>query len=366
MVGMEFTFKLLDRTYASRLTAINQACPIEADFTLIFERGEDFFCWPDLLYDQYRYLGAFFENKLIGYLMLGTFTGWTGNEFGTCGYLGDARVIPDFRGHKLTEQMMVAMDAHVPSGTQVSLVLIKKGNLPAESIAATAESTKYQGTLLGDFQVLNIPLLKHAAANSSVIVRNARTDDLEEMAQLFSRCNKRRLFAPLLSEERLRIDLDRMSQLTLEEYFVAERDGRLVGMLAAWDMHPFHFTRVLRYSFSGELLRAAYKMVTLMSPGSVSLPAPGGTLQTLTITRVAIEDQDAAVLHDLIAHLINVTLGNGYHLLSLGFPAGDPLIQSVQGFPLVQHFVSTLYCITRQTDEFSSGENPPYVDLAMI
>jgi GNAT superfamily N-acetyltransferase len=123
MDNSDLTFCPLARTEATRLSAINRACPIEADFALVFDRGQDFFRWPDLIYDRYQYLGAFCDGELAGYLMLGLFTGWTGEEFGTCAYLGDARVLPRFRGRHLTQHMMSAMEALVPAEAQLGLSL---------------------------------------------------------------------------------------------------------------------------------------------------------------------------------------------------------------------------------------------------
>jgi len=346
-----------------KLNDINRACPIEADFTLTFERGTDFFCWPDLLYDQYKYIGAFCDNELVGYLMLGLFTGWTGEQFGPCAYLGDARVLPEFRGRSLAEQMMNAMEVHVPSETQLGLALVKKGNLPAESIADSADSKMYQGQPLGDLHVLNIPVLRGPVDSLSTSVRGARPGDFEQMSQLFCKCNEQRLFAPDLSPERLERDRQHRAQY---EYWVAERRGRLVGMIAAWDMYPFHFTRLLRYSLTGKMFRACFKLVTLLNRGATSLPSAGGVLRTITITHIAVQDQEPEVLRDMLVHLVTSILGKGYHLLSVGFLKDDPLMAATEGFPLVQHFVSSLYCITNKQKGFNKTGFLPYIDLAMI
>jgi hypothetical protein len=366
MEDVDFTFRPLGREEMARLKFINRACPIEADFSLVFERGGDFLQWPDLIYDRYQYVGAFCSSNLVGYLMVGQFSGWTGQEFGTCTYLGDARVLPSFRGRHLAERMMREIETLLPAESNLGLALVKKGNLPAESLASSATSSYYEGRKIGEFHVLNIPILRSSTALPTVTVRNARSDDLEDMAELFSRSNEKKLFAPRVTAERLRKETSTQPYPGLRDYWLAIEEGRLVGMLAAWDMYPFHYTCLLRYSFAGYLMRAAYNAMALINPGSSPLPTAGGILRTLTLTRIAVQDQDPYLLKAILSGVIRANLGKGYHLLSMGFAEGDPLAHSTRGLPLVQHFESSLYYITRRSWNIETGENPPYVDLVMI
>jgi hypothetical protein len=64
MEELDFMFRPIGQEEMVWLKQINQACPIEADFSLVFERGDDFFQWPELIYDHFRYIGAFCGRKL--------------------------------------------------------------------------------------------------------------------------------------------------------------------------------------------------------------------------------------------------------------------------------------------------------------
>ncbi len=364
MSGTDLVFRPLSRSAAARLNTINRACPIEADFTLLFERGTDFFRWPDVAFDHYQYLGAFCGDVLVGYLMVGWFTGWVEEAFVTCGYLGDARVLPEYRGHRTTEQLMYAIEQFVPSDARLGYSLVKKGNQPAESLAVSTNSAIYESHPLTDFVAVNIPLLHPLHMPSQISVRAACLEDFPAMAALFSRVNAGKLFAPPMTEARLRADLEKLPHLS--DYRVAERNGKLAGMLAACDLSPFHSTHILKYSTGAKVMRMAYNLIAGFNPGSVRLPSAGGELCTLTLSRVGIEDNDPNILRAMLSHLIRENLGKGYHLLTLGFAAEDPLIQAVHGFPLVQRFVSTINCINRRTVPFESTGQLPYIDLMMI
>jgi GNAT superfamily N-acetyltransferase len=309
-----------------------------------------------LIFDRYLYIGAFSGAQLVGYLMLGMYQGWTGKSMGLCGYLGDARVLPAYRGKNLTHSMMKAVEVFAPPEGAGALALIKKGNSPAESLAITAASEEYGGGVLQDFSVYNLPLLGWAGKPNEIRVHQATQADLESMQRLFQKVNGHLLFAPSFS----------FPPLPPETYWVAEEEGKLLGMMAAWDMFPLHYTRLLRYSSQGTLKRLGYNLIAQFFRGAALLPGSGGILRSLTLSRVAIVQHNPVVLRALLIGLLEAYRGKGYHLMSLGLVGDDPLREAVQAWPLVQRFDSRIYCIFHKRDLPDVLHKPVYLDLAMI
>jgi len=61
-----YSFQALDRGDGPQLARINRACPIVADFTFYFDRGDDFFAWPDRCFEEgYRYAGIVCDDELV-------------------------------------------------------------------------------------------------------------------------------------------------------------------------------------------------------------------------------------------------------------------------------------------------------------
>ena len=98
MGGGQLSARLLDASYGPELQEINRACPIVSGLTFWFDRGEDFFRWPGLVYDRFFYVGIFAGGDLVGYCMAGLTRAWTGRDLGWLAVLGDARVLPEHRG----------------------------------------------------------------------------------------------------------------------------------------------------------------------------------------------------------------------------------------------------------------------------
>lgn len=352
-------FRDVRREEGPALSAINRACPIVADFTILFDRGEDFFAWPDALYDRHHYVGVEASGALVGYCMVGEFRGWVGDGYGDCGYAGDARVLAPYRGQQVTKRALRALEPKVGPDTRIGFGLVKHGNRPAEWIARTATAERWTGDRLADLEVVNLPLLWAFSGPGACRVRRARVDDADDLAALLRRANAGRLLAPDLPAGTLSRTLGGPRAT-----YVAERAGRLVGTITGWDLAPMHFTRVLRYSPVGQAIRAAYRLAAAVLPGATALPAPGEPLRTLTLTDVGIEGQDPGTFRDLLAALFRDHLGRGYHLVHAGGVSQDPLLRGLAGLPR-QRFVSTLFRIDRQGRKAPEA-GLPYVDLARI
>jgi len=116
---------LLNASYGPDLQEINRACPIVSDLTFWFDRGEDFFRWPELVYDRFFYVGVFAGGDLVGYCMAGLTRAWTGGDLGWLAVLGDARVLPEHRGLGWIDVALEKLAEVVPRSVALGLFIIK-------------------------------------------------------------------------------------------------------------------------------------------------------------------------------------------------------------------------------------------------
>ena len=130
----EVRVELLDASHGRAMLAINRACPIVSDLTFFFDRGEDFFRWPALVYERSYYVGLYAGDRLVGYLMVGLVRAWTGQEYGWLGVLGDARILPEHRGQGGIGRALALLADVVPHDVMRGLFIIKEGNWPADRL----------------------------------------------------------------------------------------------------------------------------------------------------------------------------------------------------------------------------------------
>ena len=355
----------VDRDAGPDLLAINRACPIEADFTVCFERAPDFFKWPDIIYDRYQYTGIYEGERLIGYGMAGQLPGWTGAHYGPTFYGGDARILAGYRGKRLAEIALRHTLDTLPDEVSIGFGLVKEGNGPAQQTVEKGYSAKFEEAHRIRLEVANVFLL-YGWPRPAVNVRRADIEDLDEMATLFNRVHRGRLFAPHLDAAALEQAFT-LPGLARDQWWVARRNGRIVGMVGAWDQSSFHRTTVLRLSPWGQVLRGSYGAASRLLTRAAPLPGVDEPFRSLTLTRLAVEDNDLSVFRALLASVVNANVGRGYHMIHVGFVGDDPLRQATAFVPC-QRFRSTVFVAARRDVERDASwfRAPVYVDLSMI
>jgi hypothetical protein len=249
-------------------------------------------------------------------------------------------------------------------------MLVKEGNVSAAELIEPGRWAvpRFVHRILCKFEAANLLLLRRPGKPRRCQVRHATEADLEPMAELMTRTLQGRLFAPHMTAERLARDAHRVPGLGLDRYYLAERDGRLMGALAAWDEGPLRRTTLLGYDLGGQALRAAYRAASVVLRGAAPLPAAGESFRTLTATRVAIADRAPYVLEDLLRAVVNEHVGCGYHMLHVGFAGDDPLRLALKPFH-VQSFRSQIYLVAEKNaypSVWPPGYEDPYFDLAII
>ena len=160
MGGGQLSARLLNASYGPDLQEINRACPVVSDFTFWFDRGEDFFRWPELVYDRFFYVGVFSGGELVGYCMAGLTRAWTGGDFGWLAVLGDARVLPKHRGLGWIDVALEELAGVVPRSVALGLFIIKEGNRAADHVRSRVRLEEYDVRAAGRLTVWNLLLMR--------------------------------------------------------------------------------------------------------------------------------------------------------------------------------------------------------------
>jgi hypothetical protein len=358
-----YGFARLEPGDGPRLGRINRACPIEADYRFYFDRGEDFFAWPDRFFASHRYLGIYQGDELVGYGMVGLDRGVIGAGLAPLFYLGDFRILPEHRSFGLGQQAAEVLGSELPDDLRFGYCLVKRGNKTVEWILQTRSAAGWIVSPLCQFSAVNLLLWCWPRRRRGV--RRASVSDADALAEVMQRDWRRRLFSPEVTADSVHRDLEELERNGSGGYYLAERGGRIAGALRVWDSHAMRRTVVLGFSRRGELIRLAAAAAARLLPGMATPPGPGQAFRALTLHQVAVPDGDPGVLRDLLLAVLRDHHGQGYHLAHLGFVGSDPLERAVRLLP-AQRFDSEIHLIRRRGIDPPELAGTPWIDLARI
>lgn len=361
----ELELRVLGHADEARMHAVNRACPIEADFTFFFERSPGFFLWPEAVFDEHVYIGGFLRGELVAYVLFAKVRGCAGPLGESFSYMGDARVLPEARGHAFMDEATRALLSFV-SPEPAGFALVKRGNRAAREAASKMHLSGMSKVELCAFDAASVLLLRPTGGARRFRVRHATDEDVPRLAALMQRAFEGRLFAPVVSEDELRSDAVRLPGFGIGRYYLAFAGGELVGALGAWDAHSVRRISVLRLSWRARLLRAAYAGARCVLRSGAPLPRAGQAFHAITTTRLAVPSGDPDILHDLVVTAHDEHLGRGYHMLLVGLTGDEPLAPGLRGM-LVQHFRSdVLLFAPAQNMSVLESTRRPYIDLRFI
>ena len=201
--------------------------------------------------------------------------GFLNGEATEIGYLGDLRIDPEFRNRTLTARIYRALQERGPWCDWYYTVIFEENVHALETVAkARAGLPTYHdcGRLLcpgielrGLLPRLSVP---------GVSVRIGREGDFPQIVDCLNRNLTRRQFANFHSLADFQGET-RWSGLNPVNFHIAEKDNKIVGVIAGWDQSAFKQTRIVRYHGHWRWLAPLSRAVAPLrrAPG---LPRPPG------------------------------------------------------------------------------------------
>ena len=346
-----FSVRLATEADNEQLLALTRACPMEGSIALCTERDPNFFALTALQGDPtYVAVAEDGDGQIIGCASLAFRRVYVDGWETPCLYAGDLKVAPAVRGRAVVHRLHELLDEAVrelPVDLGYTSILV--GNSAAESLAGSRRGMPLYRPL-GRVRVCALvgASLGRRQPNG---VTTATHDDLPELIALLNRFNAAHNFAPVWTESEFARVIEAPG-LTLDRFHVVRESGRIVGALAAWNQAAFQRTRVLAYPRSLALYRAFHNLAALVR-GGPRLARRGGILRQLSITHIAVEGSQPAVLHRLLASVWRQS-GRRF-VLTFGLAEGHALLAGLAGFR-VHSFPTVMYALTRPGNSWAGHD----------
>lgn len=172
---------------------------------------------------------------------------------------------------------------------------------------------------------------RQAGPSPDDTARRGSSAELGEIVDFLQREGRRRQLFPSYSEA----DFAPGAPLTLgfraEDFFLAYRAGRLVGVLGLWDRSGFKRTVVRGYGRGLGWLRPGYDLGARLL-GARPLPAPGEPVGCVYAAFTCVADDDPGVYSGLLGAARAEAARRGHAYLMVGLTDGDPLLPVARRF----------------------------------
>jgi hypothetical protein len=320
-----------------RLLATNA---VPGRVTVTYEREPNYFAGCATMGQRRQTLVARAGDRIAGVACRATRPMFVNGREVRLGYLGQLRVDERFRGRWL-----------VSRGFRFLKQLHDDDPVPAYLLSLIEENREALGVLierrrpgfpifrqLGRLFTLALALSPtrrtKVERSSSCEIEGAGRADLPAIVAFLRRGGAARQFYPAYSEE------DFYSEATLgfrpEDFFVARRNGTLVGVIGLWDQSSYKQTIVRGYAGWLRWARPAYNLAARLS-ARPALPDVGEKILHAYASFVCVAGDDPDVFRALLRRVCAVAAERGYSYLMAGFDERDPLLEVARAYPHIAY-----------------------------
>lgn len=304
--------------------------PMPGGIALTLEREPSFFHGAAIEGEVHHTITGRDEatGKLAGLGSIAVRDVYLGGEPRRFGYLSQLRMDGRFRYHgKLLRrgfEMMRALDAELAVPGYFTTIF--EDNTFARAALEKDRPFKPCYRPIGTLVTLALPLWRRPRVElpAGVELRAARVEDLDEVAACLARNHRRHPLAPVWRVADL-IHPERARGLSIGDFVLALRGGKVVGCVARWDQQAFKQTVVRGYAGKMALARPIMNLGAAIF-GWPRLPSVGERLSQAYLSHLAVDDDDEATALALVAHALAGGAARGYAYLTLGLFEGHPLL----------------------------------------
>ena len=313
--------------------------------------------------------------KLVGMGSRALRHAYVNGEVQRIGYLSDLRGDARYRGGTLLARgYRYLRELHLADPVPVYYSMILEGNTRALENLTKERCGLPRYDDLGRFltPLLRLEFPKPPVRVHGVSFHQATAAQLPEILDFVGRRQAQKQFAPRWSVADF--GSPRLRGLSASDFYLAIRDHRIVGTLAAWDQGSFRQTHVERYSTGLRLLRPFYNGLARLTPAK-SLPAPGERIAHLYLAFAAVEDDSPEVFRGLLRSLYRDRRGGPWHYLVAGLHERDPLAPVLDEYRRIPA-AGRLFAVRYPQDTLGGLPAParvgplddcvPYVEIATI
>lgn len=374
---MTFTFELATEQDDADLRRLLATNAMPGRITVTFEREPDYFAgcatmghfWQVLI-GRHRPSG-----DLAAVLCRATRPRYVNGQVEEVGYLGQLRVDGKYRGRwVLLHGLSALRELHADGRVAAYLSAISDENRVARGVLVdhprpgfpTHHEVARIYTLGIILRKQRVPWPSRRGRQIPVEIDRGSREALGEIVAFLRQHGAERQFYPAYTEADF-VDSPSTRGFQVRDFFVAHREGEIVGLLGLWDQSAYKQSVVQSYHDYLRWLKPVYNVGSRLI-GAQSLPAIGEHIRSAYASFICVARDDLRVFRALLRHAYVLATERGYAYLMLGLAERDPLLPVAVEYPHISYH-SRLYTVcwedARDFHERLDGR-VPYIEIAAL
>jgi hypothetical protein len=366
----KFTFSLANNEDDQELRDLIARNIMEGSISVSFRRQPSYFLASKIQgkFQQIVKCTDNSNNKIIGFGGRFISPAFVNKKEQKVGYLADLRIDKDYRrGLLLAKGYAFFKELHKQDKVPFYLTMILSENHNAKNNLLGSRCNLPIYHPLGKLHTpaLCIDFPKKAINHKGIEYIKGNQNNINDVFEFIRNSMSQKQFAPLYFVEDLHNG--RLNGLKMEDFYIAVKQSKIVGVIAAWDQSSFRQTIVENYSKKLKAIKVIYGLLSMFLPIK-SLPNLGSQISYFYASLIAIKDNDVDIFKGLLRNLYRDRYKKKWHYFICSLHESDPLIKALQDYTTID-ISGDLYCVYYQEDQAIINDFEkliPYIEAATL
>ena len=366
----DFSFELAKRHDDPDIRRLLAKNPVPGNVAVTYEREPDYFLGCGTMGQFWQVLVARHNptGEIVGLACRATRPLFVNGKIEEVGYLGQLRVDRRFRGRWVVALVRLARQLHGDGRVGGYITTITEENAVAQGVLVDHPRRNHPiYRQVGQLCTLALILRRSKPFRSSPyeICRGSEANPSEIVSFLRSQGPNKQFF-PAYTQQDFRDNVTTLG-FKFDDFVVARRNGKIVGVIGLWDQSEYKQTVVQAYSGALRFVRPFYNVRARLT-WAQPLPPPGQAINHAYASFICVENNGPEVFSALLRHVYNEAVRRGYAYLLVGLDSRDQLLPVAQRYPHIT-YLSRLYTVCWDEEgEFHARLDGriPYVEIAAL
>jgi len=367
----DYSFQLAEESDEAELRDILKNNPMNGDIRISFLRDPNFFYAAKIgnHFSQTIIIKDVRNNKIVGLGTRSIISAYINGQICNVGYLNNLRLDSRYRNATLlTRGYQYLKTLHQDEKVPFYITTIIEGNKYAEDLLTSQRAGLPVYHDFGRYHCVAISVFgkKKKISGDFQILKGSR-QKLDEILDCIERNGSQKQFYPFYLKEDFLTNEGILRDFQIEDFYIALKNDKVMGVMAKWDQINFKQTIVTAYKGKMEVLKPFYNLGAKVF-GYPSFPVPNSQLKFFYLCFIAIDSNDLQIFRELLRAIYNDTVGLGYSYFLLGLHLRDPLLKALKEFHYYKYY-SRLYVVCWEDGEnfYKNLDNRiPYLEISIL